>query len=90
MSTRNLPQPGGSPDAAYITNEGVTQRWNDCSTETVRRTARREKWRIYRMGGRVCRYRLSEVIAYEERCANRPPSYSITPPKRHSNPGTAA
>lgn len=74
--------PEGHDFPAYITNEGVTKRWDGCSTETVKRTARREKWRIYRMGGRVVRYRLSDVIAYEERCANQPPSYSITPPKR--------
>jgi hypothetical protein len=80
ITTPQPPNAGQSP--AYITNEGVAQRWQNCSIETVKRTARREGWTIYRMGGRVVRYLLADVIAYEKRCANAAPSHAIRPPKR--------
>ncbi len=88
MTKHQTTRPGGSDDAAFITLDGIARR-HCCSVETVKRTARREGWTPYRMGGRIVRHLLKEVVAYEQRCANRPPSYAITPPKRHSNPATA-
>jgi hypothetical protein len=88
MTKRQDKQPGGTNDAAFLTNENIAVRWGHCSTETVKRTARREEWTPYRMGGRITRYRREEVEAYEERCARAAPSHSITPPRRR--PATAA
>jgi hypothetical protein len=81
-SEKNSPQ--------FITIRGIAERWNSCSDETVKRAARREGWIPYRINGRIVRYRLSDVLAYEERCAGRPPSYRITPPARSTSgcPGT--
>jgi hypothetical protein len=85
--SRKQTQKGSPESQAYITVQGVTRRWDACSTETVRRAARREGWPVYRMGGRVARYRLADVIAYEERCANSGLSYTITPPTRRATGG---
>lgn len=85
MTKRTTSKPGGSQDTAFITNEGVSER-HVCSVESVKRAAKREGWTVFRMGGRVVRYLLAEVEAYEKRCARAAPSYRITPPKRHANP----
>ncbi len=67
--------------AAFFTNEAVAVRW-DCSTETVRRTSRRERWTTYRMGGRVARFLVEEVLAYEARCRQAGPRHETLPPRK--------
>lgn len=82
MSTKNHTK-CVTDDSVFITLAGIADR-HCSSVETVKRTARREGWTPYRMGGRVIRFRLSEVLAYEERCARLALSYPITPPSARS------
>ncbi len=88
MTTKNHNQPDPDTAGVFTDINGITLRWGGCSAETVRRTAKREGWTPYRIGGRIVRYRLGEVIAYEVRCARAPLCHKVTPPCR-INPAAA-
>lgn len=50
-----------------LSRKQVSERWG-CSEETVKRRHRSGQLRGYRIGWNVVRYRLSDVLNYEERC----------------------